>query len=240
MKNSLFFLLLSIPFFSFGNKIDFFEGSVEAAFQKAADEDKLIFVDFYAHWCRPCKDLEKHSFKNKELSEYLNANFINLKVDVDQANPFFKSFMKDNIKSIPYLAFFSSGKEHLGAIKGFVEAYVIYDYANTVKKDFVAIKKISPSEMDQKAESIALELCEDLKTFTSVALQLNESKEGTAEFKSLEIQLEAEMEKASQILQALDEKFGVLLNSQYFIDQFGKELEENCQDTFMVMQFLVE
>ena len=239
MRLSFTFLLICLCIFSYGGKIQFFDGSPEAAFQKAEKENKLVFVDFYASWCKPCKQMDKRELRNKKLTAYLNENYINLKVDVDSENPFFQKLMKGKLQAIPYLAFFSSTQEQLAAIEGYTEASTIYDYADKVRKEYLALKTIN-NNLDIKAETIALDLCVKLEDFTNLALQLNETEEGTEAFNKLYVKFEKEMEIAALIIQELDGKMGDYLNSQYFIDQFGKSLERNCLDTYIVMQFLVE
>nr|MBC7611495.1 thioredoxin fold domain-containing protein [Pseudopedobacter sp.] len=46
---------------------------------KAKFENKFIFIDCFTTWCVPCKMMEKQIFPDKELGDYLNHNFINVK-----------------------------------------------------------------------------------------------------------------------------------------------------------------
>ncbi len=64
--------------------IEFFEGSWKEALEKAEKEDKLIFVDAYTTWCGPCKRMAKDIFPLKEVGEFYNANFINMKMDMEK------------------------------------------------------------------------------------------------------------------------------------------------------------
>lgn len=48
----------------------------------AQEKDQYIFVDTYADWCKPCKRMAK-IFQEPGLASYLNANFVNLKVDMN-------------------------------------------------------------------------------------------------------------------------------------------------------------
>ena len=64
--------------------INFVDISFEEALKKAKKEKKLIFVDAYAVWCGPCKWMEANTFREKEVGEAFNKNFINLKIDMEK------------------------------------------------------------------------------------------------------------------------------------------------------------
>lgn len=63
--------------------IDFYKGSFEEALAKAEEEGKPVFVDFYATWCAPCKALKRTSFKDSDVGDYYNKNFINVSIDAE-------------------------------------------------------------------------------------------------------------------------------------------------------------
>ena len=64
--------------------INFFKGSYKDALIEAKKENKLVFIDAYASWCGPCKMLRQNTFTDKEVSDYFNAHFINLSVDIEK------------------------------------------------------------------------------------------------------------------------------------------------------------
>lgn len=70
------------------NSVEFYEGNFDSAKSKAMEEGKLFFVDFYADWCLPCKWMDETTFKNSEVVDILNDNFVALKVDVDELDGF--------------------------------------------------------------------------------------------------------------------------------------------------------
>lgn len=84
MKNISVVLLLFSSSFIFGQGINFFHGTWEEALAQAAVEEKLIFVDAYAKWCGPCKRMAKNVFTQQSVGDYYNANFINMKIDMEE------------------------------------------------------------------------------------------------------------------------------------------------------------
>ncbi|MFT5823627.1 MAG: thioredoxin 1 [Crocinitomix sp.] len=64
--------------------INFFHGTWQEALAIAQEENKLIFLDAYAAWCGPCKMMARTTFKEKEVGDFFNANFINVKMDMEK------------------------------------------------------------------------------------------------------------------------------------------------------------
>ncbi len=82
--------LLAISFFvghillANAQGIAFEHGTFTEAKQKAAKENKLIFIDAFTVWCGPCKQLAKNIFPLQEVGDYFNKNFINVKMDMEK------------------------------------------------------------------------------------------------------------------------------------------------------------
>ena len=55
---------------------------LERQFARAADENKLVLVDYYADWCVDCARMEKTTFRDPGVREILQNNFVSLQVDV--------------------------------------------------------------------------------------------------------------------------------------------------------------
>lgn len=65
--------------------IQFYHGSWDEAVQKAKDENKLIFIDFYTKWCGPCRMMADEVFVTRAVGDFYNTNFINCKIDAETA-----------------------------------------------------------------------------------------------------------------------------------------------------------
>ncbi|PXY03208.1 hypothetical protein DF185_03755 [Marinifilum breve] len=52
--------------------------------KKAAEEQKMVFIDCYTTWCGPCKMMAKNTFAQQEVGEFFNKNFINVKLDMEK------------------------------------------------------------------------------------------------------------------------------------------------------------
>lgn len=76
-------LLISVNLLS-AQGISFFHGTWDEAIEEAQKTDKVIFVDAYAKWCGPCKAMARNVFTQKEVGEYFNDNFINIKMDMEE------------------------------------------------------------------------------------------------------------------------------------------------------------
>jgi len=69
-------------------KVNFTNERVSDALERASSEGKLVFMDFYANWCMPCKWMDKTTFTDPDVVEALDASFIAVKVNIDDAQGF--------------------------------------------------------------------------------------------------------------------------------------------------------
>jgi thioredoxin 1 len=77
----------------------------DANFDETVKNNKLVFVDFWANWCGPCRALAPTIV---ELAKEFSGKILIGKLDVDE-NP--ATAEKFNVQSIPTMIVFKNGKE---------------------------------------------------------------------------------------------------------------------------------
>ena len=78
---SLLFISISTSIFanfSFDEINDF-----SAAKQRAGEDGKLIFIEFSANWCMPCKILEENTLNLPDIKHILKQDYISVKLDIE-------------------------------------------------------------------------------------------------------------------------------------------------------------
>ncbi len=77
----------------------------DSNFEETIKKNRLVFVDFWASWCGPCRALAPTIV---ELAKEYSGEFLIGKLDVDE-NP--ASAEKFGVQSIPTMIIFKDGKE---------------------------------------------------------------------------------------------------------------------------------
>ncbi len=128
--------------------VKFFEGSWEEALKLAKTEDKIIFVDAYTTWCGPCKMMSAQTFPVKEVGEFYNANFINMKLDMEKEGDGVTFRRKYNVNAFPTLLYIDGDGKVVQTVMGFKQA------APFIEAGKNALKSIDrTSEFEKKYEA---------------------------------------------------------------------------------------
>jgi thioredoxin:protein disulfide reductase len=110
---------------------------------QAAAEKKPIFLDFYADWCAPCKELDDKTFSTQEVIQR-SSQFRMFKVDLTSDNDTQANVLKDKyqLRGVPTLLFlFPDGREIPGLRgTGFESREIFLDKMNQ------ALKMVADSE----------------------------------------------------------------------------------------------
>lgn len=62
--------------------------TLEQAEQAAIREPRPILVDLYTDWCGWCKVMDKKTYANNKVAEYLSARFYNVKLNAESREAF--------------------------------------------------------------------------------------------------------------------------------------------------------
>ncbi len=76
-------MILQTTLYAQNRSIDFRHITLEEAFKNSGTTGKTIFVDCYTQWCGPCKAMAANVFTVDSIADYFNANFINIKLDME-------------------------------------------------------------------------------------------------------------------------------------------------------------
>jgi thioredoxin-related protein len=99
----------------------FFQGSHADLIKAAQRSGKPYFVDCYAEWCGPCKLLNKTTFADPTVGEYVNTNMLAYKLDCEKGEgPELCKLWK--IQGYPSILVFGPDGKRIGLIYGYVDS----------------------------------------------------------------------------------------------------------------------
>ena len=111
-------LVLIIPFLLFiscnkSSADDLKWYGFEKAVKLAAKQNKPIMVDFFADWCAWCYELDKKTFNDPEVKEYLKEHFILTRLNADSR---LRTIRYDGELLSPYDLLMSTGSTGLPTV----------------------------------------------------------------------------------------------------------------------------
>src|SRR5258708_3895929 len=92
--------------------------SLPDAQKVAAKEKKVIFVDFWAEWCGPCKQMLSTTYKDSKVVEK-SKGFVPVLVNIDKQEDLAKKY---KVEAIPTVIFMNSKGKILESKIGFTNA----------------------------------------------------------------------------------------------------------------------
>jgi thiol-disulfide isomerase/thioredoxin len=101
----------------------------DAALARAREDGKLVLVDFTAEWCQPCKKMEKDTWGDAAVGEWLAANALALQIDVDAQRELAGRF---EIEAMPTVVALRDGQE-FDRIVGYKDAQAFLQWARDVR-----------------------------------------------------------------------------------------------------------
>lgn len=75
------FALFTLP--TFAEEVNFIRDNVRVAIDRAAAEGKLVFIDFWADYCSPCKLMEKYTFTDPSVIDKMNSSYVPVRINIE-------------------------------------------------------------------------------------------------------------------------------------------------------------
>jgi len=83
------------------------------------DSNKKIMINFYGEWCRYCKKMEKETFAAAKVADYLNTNFISIRINSDKNKNLVRAF---KVTGLPATWFLTETGDKIGNRPGWLDA----------------------------------------------------------------------------------------------------------------------
>lgn len=141
MKVVLSFLIVLLSLGIQAQEIEWMSMNEALEVQKKADNPKKIFMDVYTDWCGPCKMLDKKTFGNADVANYINKHFYPVKFDAEgtekidyqdftYTNPNYKEGKKGKnsqhlfahalkVRGYPSMVFFDENSDIISPVTGY-------------------------------------------------------------------------------------------------------------------------
>lgn len=120
-------------------KLDWME--FDAAAARASKEGKHVIVDVYTTWCGWCRVMERQTYGDSEVADYVTRNFVLAKVNGESSAKIHwqgremteRQFARETgVRGFPTTFFLKPDLEMLGGVPGFIRPHDFMLYARYV------------------------------------------------------------------------------------------------------------
>jgi len=103
---------------SLGQGVEFYDLDFDQAAERAAAEDKLVFIDFFTTWCVPCKEMDATTFQDPDVAAWLEEHTVALKVDAELNERNEALAKRFGVRSFPNYVFITPEGELMDRLTG--------------------------------------------------------------------------------------------------------------------------
>lgn len=103
-----------------GATVQWSTDSYEQMLQRAKQDNKYVFIDFYATWCGPCKRLDADVYPDASVSKLLNS-MISAKFDAEK-DPWLPVAQQFRVRAYPTLLVLGPDGKEVGRYIGYLPA----------------------------------------------------------------------------------------------------------------------
>ncbi len=140
-----------------------------AAVEDARSSEKLLFLDIYATWCGPCKYLENNVYTDKDLGNYYNSNFVNLKMD-GESEFGAQVARKYQLSAYPTMYYLYPSEDIISTIVGVREAGPLNSLGKTIYENADKLKYYEANFADGTLNPT------ELKNYQSILVKLEQEE----------------------------------------------------------------
>ncbi|RLB83400.1 MAG: thioredoxin [Deltaproteobacteria bacterium] len=119
----------------------------ETGIQMIKDQNKKGFLHFYTDWCHYCKIMNKQTFNDSKIIDYLNDNFISIRVNAEKQRAIARKY---GVNQFPNTWFISEDSTTLSNQPGFIQPEMLLNMLKFLKTD--SFKNMKFSEFINKQE----------------------------------------------------------------------------------------
>ncbi len=139
--------------------------TMDEALAAQAKVPKLIFVDMYTNWCGPCKMMDRNTFENQDVADYMNEHYYAVKFNAegnDTVNFNYQTFTNPDFN--PAKVKTRNGVHEFSRYVG-IRAYPTVVFINTQMEVITAVKSYqTPQRLELYLKVFATGKYLDLKT----------------------------------------------------------------------------
>ncbi len=126
--------------------------SFDKGLAEAKKSNKKVLVDIWTEWCKWCKEMDKKTYSDKRIQEYLRKNFVLVKLNPEtdgtvtydgKKYPAAEFSQGMGIESYPSTLFLQSNGKPITILPGYSEADMFIHVLSFIKEEQYQKKKFS-------------------------------------------------------------------------------------------------